>query len=437
MKNRIKILLPAALFMYSIAASAQTPQKISLQQAIDMSIKNSGKLAISSAKIIEATANVREAEDRRLPDVKATGSYLRLFGANVDLKKQGNSTGTGSAPKVNQALYGIVNASYPIYTGGRIRYGIESAKYLEQAARLSADNDKEGITYNTIQAYTNLYKAGAMVAVVEEARKASVQRDSLFSRLEQNGVLARNDLLKAELQTSNIELTLLDAQSNLTMANVNMDLILGLPENTIIGIDSNFVNGKQELKSFPDMEALALQNRKDVQAVGFQKKAADLGIKSAKAENYPSLALTGGYIAADIPKVVTITNAVNIGIGVQYNLSSLWKTNTKLQQAKARATELAATQSMMNDQIKLELNRDYQAYLLAQKKIEVYDKSVIQATENYRITKNKYDNSLVTITDLLDADVSLLQARLSAAAARADAALSYNKLLETTGTLSK
>ena len=437
MNHRSGIFTAALALVCSFGAGAQTTQKVSLQQAIELGIKNSNNLKISDAKIIEATANVREAEDRRLPDVKATGSYLRLGAANVNLKNSNSSSGSSSTPKVNQALYGIVNASYPIYAGGRIRYGIESAKYLEQAAKLSAVNDKEAITYNIIQAYTNLYKAGAIVYVIQENLKASVQRDTTFSRLEQNGLLARNDLLKAELQTSNIELTLLDAQSNLTITNVNMDLLLGLPENTVIEIDPDFVNAKQEVKPFLDMEALALQNRKDVQAAAFQKKAAEVGIKSAKAEAYPSLALTGGYIAADIPKVISITNALNVGIGVQYNLSSLWKTNTKLQQAKARATEIDATQNLLNDQIKLQVNRDYQAWLLAQKKIEVYDKAIVQATENYRITKNKYDNSLVTITDLLEADVSLLQTRLNAAAARADAALAYNKLLETTGTLSK
>ena len=43
----------------------------------------------------------------------------------------------------------------------------------------------------------------------------------------------------------------------------------------------------------------------------------------------------------------------------------------------------------------------------------MYEKSILQATENFRITKNKYDNNLVTITDLLEADVSLLQAKLN------------------------
>jgi len=414
---------------------AQTTQKINLQQAIDLSIKNSNNLKIADSKVLVASADVQEAKDRKLPNASVSASYLRLSSANVDLKSAQNNN--RPSPKVNQAVYGIANVAMPLYAGGRIKYGIESAEYLEKAAKLNVENDKEAVVYNTIQAYTNLYKSSKSVAVIKENLNASVQRDSLFSRLEQNGILARNDLLKAQLTTSNIELSLLDAQNNFTIANINMTLLLGLPENTLIEVDSSFVNVTQQLKPFMEMENMALQNRKDVQAIAFQKKAAAVGVKVAKAEAYPTIALTGVYIAADIPKLITVTNAINIGLGVQYNIASLWKNNTKLTQARAKEVQLNATESLLNDGIKLQLNRDYQNYLFAQKKIDVYEKSIVQATENYRITKNKYDNNLVTITDLLEADVSLLQAKLNVTVAKADAALAYNKILSTTGTLSK
>lgn len=415
---------------------AQGVQKISLQQAIDLGIKSSSNLKIAAAKRIMATADVREAKDKQLPSAAVSASYLRLSSANVDLKTRSGSGGGGS-PNVNQALYGILNVSLPLYAAGKIKYGIESATFLEKAAVLNGENDKEAVIYNAISAYTNLYKADKTVGVIKENLNTSVQRDSLFSRLEQNGIVARNDLLKAQLTTSNIELTLLDAENNLTVANINMALLLGLPENTIIEVDSNFVNNNITLKPFLEMEALAMQNRKDIQSLSFQKKAAGTAVKIAKSDAYPTVALTGGYIAADIPNLITITNAVNIGVGVQYNIASLWKNNTKLTQARAKETQLTATEALLNDGIKLQLNKDYQNYLLAQKKIEVYEKSIVQATENYRITKNKYDNSLVSITDLLDADVALLQTKLNSTVAKADAALAYNKLLSTTGTLSK
>lgn len=435
MSHSQKIMLFCILVFSSTGLKAQTTQKLSLQQSIELSIKNSNNLKIADAKVLLASADLQEARDRKLPNATVSASYLRLSSANVDLKSAQNSN--RPSPKVNQAFYGIANVTMPLYAGGRIRYGVESAKYLEKAALLNVENDKENVVYNTMQAYTNLYKSSKTVVVIKENLNASVQRDSLFSRLEQNGILARNDLLKAQLTTSNIELSLLDAQNNFNIANINMALMLGLPENTLFEIDSNFVNDTQQLKPFIEMENMALQNRKDVQAIAFQKKAAGVGVKVAKSEAYPTIALTGGYIAADIPKLITVTNAVNIGLGIQYNISSLWKNNTKLTQARVRELQLNATEALLNDGIKLQLNKDYQNYLFAIKKIELYDKSIAQATENYRITKNKYDNNLVTITELLEADVSLLQAKLNASVAKADAALAFNKILSTTGILSK
>ena len=88
---------------------------------------------------------------------------------------------------------------------------------------------------------------------------------------------------------------------------------------------------------------------------------------------------------------------------------------------KQENKKLTANEEQLNDTIRLQVNQDYQNYLLSQKKIEVYQKAVAQATENYRITKNKYDNSLVTTTELLDADVAQLQAKLNLSFAKADA----------------
>ena len=90
---------------------------------------------------------------------------------------------------------------------------------------------------------------------------------------------------------------------------------------------------------------------------------------------------------------------------------------------------------MLTDAIQLEINQAYQNYLLSQKKIEVYEKATAQAEENYKIVKNKFNNALATTTDLLDADVAQLQARLNAAFSKADASVTYNKLLQTAGLL--
>jgi outer membrane protein TolC len=443
MKDRLKFLLTIVGITLVGLVNAQDKRPLSLNEAIDLSVKNSKQLKVNRAKIEQASAQVKEALDRRLPDAKVSGAYMYLANPTIDLKTKSSNSGGGSGssgggvPKVNQAAYGILNATLPLYAGGRIRYGIESSKYLAQATELDAENNKEQVIENTIEAYVNLFKAGAAVQLYDSNLVQARQRVKDFTNLEQNGLLARNDLLKAQLQASNVELALLDARNNWELANVNMNLMLGLPEKTILFPDSTIINQNFSVQTLDEYVQSALKNRKDIEALELRKQAADIGVKSTKAEMYPSIALTGGYIAADVPKVLTITNAVNIGLGVQYDIGSLWKNKSKLQEAKGKVNEITATQELMNDNIRLQVNKAYLNWLSSLKKIDVYAKAIEQADENYRIVNNKYANSLATLTDLLEADVAQLQAHLNYSFAKADAVVVYNQLLEAAGLLSQ
>ena len=444
-KHLIKIFsLPVVVFIFlaseiitPLSARSQDVKSLSLTETIEMSLKNSPVLKASSERNVQAAARVRQALDNKLPDINVSGSYLYLANPTISTKTKALQ-GTDSAgnkteiPHVNQAMYGILNLSLPIYAGGKIRYGIESAKFLEKAASLDVEKDRESIILNTINAYVNLYKANVTVDVIKDNLAQSKHQDSVFSRLEENGLLARNDLLKSELQTSNIELTLMDAENNLKIANVNMDLMIGLPETTVIQTDVTEFDKQFSEKTIDEYEQLALQNRKDVLALSFRRKAATSGIAIAKAEQYPTLALTGGYVAANIPHLLTITNAVNIGIGIQYNLS-FWKSKAQIAEAKSKEKELIANEAQLVDGIRLHINQDFENYLLSKRKIDVYKKAVVQAEENYRITKNKYDNALVNTSDLLEANVSVLQSKINLAVAKADVLLAYSKLMETSG----
>ncbi|MDM1555783.1 TolC family protein [Chryseobacterium indologenes] len=435
MKRINNSVIALSLFVGIANANAQEKKTLSLDEAVQLGIQNSKNLKIDAAKIEEATADLLEAKNRQLPELKISGSYMYLpMKPTVDMKFGGASGGAGG-PEIHQVLYGSANLSVPIYSGGRIKYGIQSAKYLVEASKLSTENDKTAIAYNVAQAYNNLFKANQSIKVFEENLAASQKRDETFLKMENNGLIARNDRLKANLQTSNIELQLLEAKNNYNIANINMDLLLGLPENTELEVDQNYIEEGSDVKPVDFYLNEARENRKDLQALVQQRKAAELGTKAAKAENLPSLAFTGGYVAADIPKFLTVYNALNVGIGISYNLSNIWKENSSLRQSQAREKQLAATDELLNDNIKLDVNREYQNTDYSKKRISVFEKSAEQANENYRITKNKYDNGLATMTELLDADAAQIAANVGVINAKADAALAYRKLLQTTGTL--
>lgn len=429
---KYRLIISFAMLILSGAVFAQDRKTLGLQEAIDLGIKSSKQLKISQAKIDEATAALQEAIDKKWPNATASASYLRLNSANIDLRSSSNNNG---GPKVNQALYGIVNLSMPIYAGGRIRYGIRSAELLKKAIELDAEMNKEEIIQNTIEAFANLFKAGSQVRLIKENLASARQRVKDLSNMEKNGLLARNDLLKAELQASTVELNLLDAENNLDMANLNMDLMLGIPADTRLSLDTAGIEKAYDTRVMNDFVQAAFKNRKDKAATELRKRSAENGLLSVKAEKLPSLQLTGGYIAADIPNVITITNAVNIGVGLSYNIASLWKNKAKVKQAESRVQQIQYNEELLDDRIRLQVSRDYLTVISNRKKVEVYAKALEQAIENERIVKNKFTNNLATTQELLDADVALLQTKLSYTLAKADQFVAYNKLLQSSGLL--
>lgn len=444
MKGNINALwLSMSLLVVSYNLYAQDTRKITLQEAIELSLQNSKQLKLSQYKQSETGAMLREAKEKRLPDLSMTGAYMRLTQPNLDLKvplgsssqpQQGEEgSGAGTMPTVDQAMYGVASASLPLFSGFRIKNGIESAKYLEQASELDVLKNRNEVILNTISAYSNLYKAKAALEIVKENLKQSKQRVADMTNLEQNGLLASNDLLKAKLQQSNIELALLDAENNWKITYINMNLMLGLDESTLLEPDGSDLVSYDDDHSFNYWENIALTSRPDVQALEFRKKAANSNVKIAKGAYYPSIALTGGYVALNVPGFLTATNIINGGIGVSYSPSSLWHNGAKVAQAKARLHQTELSQDMHSDAVRLEVAQAYQQYLVAVKKIDVYETAVQQAQENYKIVKNKYDNSLATVTELLDADVARLSADLNYAFAKADAYVAFNKLKQVSG----
>ncbi|MBS1776775.1 MAG: TolC family protein [Bacteroidetes bacterium] len=451
MNRNLKKLAFCAMYIASVGFVSAQERKLPLDEAIYLSLQHSNQLKLSKAKTEEAVASLRSAQDQRLPSASISGSYIRINQPNLDLKlKLGGSSQSGNgnsggqsepsaAPSfsVNEAAYAIANVSLPLFAGFKISSGIESAKFLKRASELDAEKDREEVIANAIAAYSNLYKASAAVELVQENLKTAKQRVTDFSNLEQNGLMARNDLLKAQLQQSNVELTLLDAENNRKLTCINMNLMLGLPQETILVPDAKAFVVSADAHQYSDWETLALSNRKDIQSLDYRIKAANVGVRAAKGDYYPSVALTGGYLAAYIPNVLTVTNALNGGVGVKYSPSSLWTAGAKVSAAKARLNEAQLNEAMLLDAVRLQVAQAYQTYLSNLKKIDVYEQALAQASENYRIVRNKQQNELATTTELLDADVAQLQAHINAAYAKADALVAFKKLQQMVGVLSE
>jgi outer membrane protein TolC len=160
-----------------------------------------------------------------------------------------------------------------------------------------------------------------------------------------------------------------------------------------------------KLTTWDEYLQTGLANRTELKSATVQVKAGESGYKIARANRLPTVALTAGYVNAFIPNIVNITNALNGGVSLKYSITGAIHASHGMQEARS-LEQLAIT-----------------------------EKAIEQAEENFQISQNKYKQGLLILSDYLEADVALLQARINYATTRAESMIAYYELQESVGTL--
>jgi outer membrane protein len=441
---KIKHLLPGGLLLFTFAMQAQEKKQLTLDEAISIAVTKSNEAGLADTRVATSKLDVDNMKNNIYPDFKVSGQYLRITNPTVNFKiPLGDDEGTEptdgddnttASPKVNRIMLAQASLSMPIFSGFRLKNSIDASENTYKAQTFNAVSTKEQLAMQTIILYANLYKAQESVKLIQENLKSANQRVTDFSAMEQNGLIARNDFLKTQLQASNIQLSLDDARKRVSTINYQLVTLLKLPEGTqVTPSDAYFKNAGSLLPSVTEGEAIS--QRSDLEALRYQQKAVEANIKVAKADYYPSFNFTAGYVALDIQNVVQVYNAVNVGVGVSYDISNVFKSSKKIKAAQSRAEETKQQVAILTDRVKIQVQESLENYNLALKQNKVYTEAVEQATENYRIVNDKYENGLSDTNDLLEADVQQLQARINEAFSKADITQRYYELLNASGKL--
>ncbi len=429
------LILLGISFLGISSLKAQEKKSLTLDDAVHLAWTQSNEVSLADNKVNTKKLELRAVKNFAYPDLKASGQYQRLTKASIDIKSNSSSS-SEPAPVVDQLMLGQVNASLPFFSGFKLKNNIKQSENLYQAEAANSLQTKEEVAMKVINFYAGLYKAQKTVELIKENKKSAQQRVTDFIELEKNEIIPRNDLLKAQLQVSKLQLSLDNAISNLNIVNYELVRFLKLDPKTILEVRENdFVDF--QMNNIPENEVPALENRKDLEAIRLEEKASLANIKIAKSGYYPSLSIIGGYTALNLKNVVTVQNAMNVGVGLSYDLSGILKNGTNVKIAQSKALEVQNTEAMLTDYIKIQVQKAIEEYDLALKQSVVYREAVEQATENYRITKDKYDNGLSDTNDLLDADVEQLSSKINQTLAKANIIQKYYALLSVSGQLNQ
>lgn len=421
----------------SNTASAQD-RTITLPEAISLGLQTSKTLKYSQAKIDEAVSQFNQTKDRSLPTGSVSATYDRAE-IPENLIKFGNEA--IALPKNDNAYLGIASINQTIFAGNKLRYARESTNLLTQVSRLDASVNKDQITYDIISAYYNLYKVLQSIKVVNQNLATIDAQIHQSQRFLDQGLVTKNDVLRFQLQKANIQLNGIDLESNRKIINYNLDILLGLPETTNLNIDE-ITDAAKPVGPLSDYIDTALASRQELQELDLRNRVAQTNIKSIQANLSPVLAASAsgyyvGIAGNPIPKVGNDITPLTIGLTLSWDFSALWTNKNKVAQAKIQQQEVEINKGITADNVRTEVNQNYQSYITALNKIQLLQTSIEQASENNNILQNKYASNIASATDRADAETLLYQAQINLELAKADAGLAYYTLLKSTGKLNK
>ncbi len=419
-------------------AQAQT-KTLSLTEAVQLGLQNSKQLKRAQYKINEAISRVDQAKDARLPDAKVGFQYLHA----LMLTRTVNIPGLTTADKPLKlpfdfpAYLGTLSVNEPIFAGNRYKYARQSADLMVQLSKLDADKDKEDISFVIIDAYINYNKITQSQRVVEKNMEDVQGKLDEITKYEGQGLATQNDVLRFQLQRSQIQLTEVELENNRKIANFDMNVMLGLPDSTELQLtDSSY--RLDEHPAFADLLQQAEVNRRELQELSYQDKLADINVKKIRDQRQPTVSANMGayYInptGKPIPTGNTVLAPLTLGVGANWDIGSLWTNKNKVKEATIEKQALSNDKDDALDQIRKEVHQYYIGYLQSLEQIKVLQDAVTQSEENERIMESKFRNNLVTTTDRIDAQTLLYQARVNLELAKSDATVAYYNLLKSTG----
>jgi len=435
--KHIIIAVYVTVMLFGTIANAQE-RVITLPEAIKLGIQNSKTLRLSQAKIDEAISQYNQAKDLSKPSASVSFGYDRA-------EITDNVLAFGSLklplPKNNNAYLGILSAKEVIFNGNKFKYAQQSTELLSQVSRLDADLNKDDVVYDIISSYYTLYEVLQSQKVVKQNLATIDQQIKQSQRFFDQGLVTKNDVLRFQLQRSNVELNGIDLETNRKIVNYNLDILLGFPENTQLKVDT-FTEAAREIAPLTNYIDTALANRNEIKQYNLRSQVAETNIKNIHANQAPVLALSGsayyvGVAANPIPQTGNFIDPIVIGLNFSWDFSTLWTNKNKIAQAKIQRDEVDINKNIAIDKIKNEVNQDYENYIKAVDKIALLQTSIAQAGENNNILESKYKSNVASAIDRADAQTLLYQAQINLALAKADAGLAYYTLLKSTGKLNK
>lgn len=413
---KIKLMLFVALGLFAVfPVNAQDKNKMTVEECIKTGLENSNFLHSSKMNMKYAEAKSSEVNTFRLPTLSFGASYTRL--SDVDPFILNTPFGTFNvSPSILNNYNFKVTLQQPLFTGFKLESNSKIAEYSFEASKEDFNSDKNDLIYNIKNAYWGLFQANQIKTVTEENVAQVRAHLTNVQNLFKEGLATKNDVLKVQVQLGEAQLRLIDAKNAVRITNINLDNILGISLSTEIEPVNNIESNVKDINQLGSLLDKAYSKRPELKSMDYKVQASETGITAAKADWWPQLYLTGNYYYSRPnqriqPAQDKFNSTWDVSVSMSFNLWNWGATSDRTDEAEARFEQAKDGYKILKDRVTLEVTQNYLNINKSKEKMTVAEQSVSQAEENYRVTDEKFKNGLALNSDLLDAEVALLQAK--------------------------
>lgn len=433
--KNFKHFLTGLILLAPLPAATQPRLLLSVDSLLQLGMAQNVQLRILRQQEEMARSRAKTARTAKLPEVQVglKGGYL---GQPIVFREGLSHPTRPQSPHWLQNYE--IDLSQPIYQGGRIRYSIEKADIEQKIAELQTLQNEADIKLALLEQYMQLFSLYKQQTVLARNIEESTKRLENIKSKKRQGLITNNDVLRSELQLTNDRLALQEVDNSLTLMSQQLDILLGLDEQTLIEPDTTLLRQINPTSDYADYLQKAYRDDWTMRRLRQETQLALNNQRLVKAEFLPQLSLyAGNTLARPITRTMAdyYNNSWNIGLTLSYPLSSLYKNRHKLEEARLNIDASQQQEELRKQSLRMEIRTALIRHQEAQDRVKALELSVRQARENYRIMRNRYFGQLSILTDLLDANSVLLDAELQLTTARARVIYTYYELQKACGLL--
>ncbi len=407
---------------------------LALQEALKLARQHSYAIQMARSQVEQAKGRSLESLSGFLPHVSLSENYVRsndpvtVFGLKLKqgvFSQQDFSLSSLNHPDAFDNFSTTFQVQQPVLNLDAI-YGKSAASLGVAARKAAARRVEETILLNVKKAYFGLVLATEKLRAIEDAlRSARRHRDDAKAAFQQ-GLVNQADYLGAEVRLSELEEQRITASHEIANASDALKFLMGIEDEARI-VPTDTLSVPDSLPAATSLASLG-STRADLQAIAFQKKAANRNLWMKRSSWVPRLNAFGAVEWNASQAFSKDASNWAVGFQLKWQLFEGFGKFGRAKQAAARHEQAEVQYRQAEEKARMEVRRARRALQAARQRLEVARSAVDQARESLRIVEARFAQGLEKTSDLLDKEVALTNAKLRLLKAKYDVTISASEL---------